>query len=80
MSSSEDYLAKAAEALAQLAEAKTEAERSRLRRSHGAYLRLAAAESCARTGVAREAASKAAIVNIVFMAVSNIGCVGRPPA
>ena len=36
MSSSEDYLAKAAEALAQLAEAKTEAERSRLRRSHGA--------------------------------------------
>ena len=50
MSSSEDYLAKAAEALAQLAEAKTEAERSRLRRSPGAYLRLAShgAEAAAR--------------------------------
>jgi hypothetical protein len=41
MSSSEDYLAKAAEALEQLAAATNEAERSRLRRSHGAYLKLA---------------------------------------
>jgi hypothetical protein len=36
----EDYQAKAAEALAQLAEAKTEAERTRLRRAHGVYLKL----------------------------------------
>ena len=41
MSTSEDYQAKAAEALAQLSEAKTEAERSRLRRAHGVYLKLA---------------------------------------
>lgn len=40
MSSSEDYQAKAAEALVQLAEAKTEAERTRLRRAHGAYMKL----------------------------------------
>ncbi len=40
MSSAEDYQAKAAEALVQFGEAKTEAERSRLRRAHGAYLRL----------------------------------------
>jgi hypothetical protein len=40
MSSAEDYQAKAAEALVQLAEAKTESERSRLKRAHGAYLRL----------------------------------------
>ena len=38
--STEDYSAKAADALAQLGEAKTEGERSRLRRAHGAYLRL----------------------------------------
>ena len=37
----EEYQAKAAEALAQLAEAKTEAERTRLKRAHGAYLKLA---------------------------------------
>ena len=41
MSTSEDYQAKAAEALVQLGEAKSEAERSRLRRAHGAYLKLA---------------------------------------
>jgi hypothetical protein len=48
--SSEDYLQKAADALTQLGEAKTEAERSRLRRAHGAYLRLAShgAEAAAR--------------------------------
>ena len=40
MSSAEDYQAKAAEALAQLAEAKNEAERSRLRRAHGVYMKL----------------------------------------
>jgi hypothetical protein len=50
MSSSEEYQAKAEEALAQLGEAKSEAERSRLRRSHGVYLKLAAhgGESAAR--------------------------------
>ncbi|MDQ3139245.1 MAG: hypothetical protein M3Q15_00770 [Pseudomonadota bacterium] len=41
MSTAEDYQAKAADALVQLGEAKTEAERSRLRRAHGAYLKLA---------------------------------------
>lgn len=40
MSTSDDYQAKAADALAQLAEAKTEAERSRLKRAHGVYLKL----------------------------------------
>ena len=37
----EEYLAKAADAEAQLAEAKTDAERTRLRRAHGVYLKLA---------------------------------------
>ena len=41
MPTAEEYLAKAEEAEAQLAEAKTEAERTRLRRAHGAYLKLA---------------------------------------
>ena len=41
MSTSEDYQAKAAETLLQLGEAKTEAERNRLRRAHGVYLKLA---------------------------------------
>ncbi len=41
MSSAEDYQAKAAETLVQLGEAKTEAERNRLRRAHGVYLKLA---------------------------------------
>ena len=37
----EEYLAKAADAEAQLADAKTDAERTRLKRAHGAYLKLA---------------------------------------
>jgi hypothetical protein len=41
MSTAEEYKAKADEALAQLADAKSEAERSRLRRAHGAYTKLA---------------------------------------
>src|SRR3546814_10513071 len=50
MSTSEDYKAKAAEALVQLAEAKTEAERTRIRRAHGVYLKLSnhGAEEAAR--------------------------------
>ncbi len=50
MSSAEDYRAKAAEALVQLGEAKSEAERNRLRRAHGVYLKLAShgAEAAAR--------------------------------
>jgi hypothetical protein len=42
MSTSEEYEGKAADALVQLGEAKTEAERNRLRRAHGVYLKLAA--------------------------------------
>lgn len=41
MSTAEDYQAKAAETLVQLAEATNEGERVRLRRAHGAYLKLA---------------------------------------
>lgn len=41
MSSSEEYQAKAAEALDQLALATSEPERLRLRRAHGVYLKLA---------------------------------------
>ena len=37
----EEYQAKADAALAQLAEAKTDAERLRLKRAHGAYVKLA---------------------------------------
>jgi hypothetical protein len=50
MSTAEDYQAKAEEALSQLGEARTEAERQRLRRAHGAYLKLAThgAEAAAR--------------------------------
>jgi hypothetical protein len=53
MSTAEDYEAKAAEALVQAGEAKTEAERMRLRRAHGAYLRLAShgAEAAARAAM-----------------------------
>ncbi len=40
MSTSEDYQAKAAETLVQLGEAKTEAERQRLKRAHGVYMKL----------------------------------------
>jgi hypothetical protein len=42
MDAADDYKAKAAQTLVQLAEAKTEAERVRLRRAHGVYLKLAA--------------------------------------
>ncbi|HEY0043656.1 MAG TPA: hypothetical protein VGB62_03815 [Allosphingosinicella sp.] len=50
MASSEDYQAKAAETLVELSQATSEAERQRLRRAHGAYLRLAThgAEAAAR--------------------------------
>jgi hypothetical protein len=50
MSSSEDYQAKAAEALVQLGEATSEAERQRLRRAHGVYMKLSThgAEAAAR--------------------------------
>jgi hypothetical protein len=41
MTSADDYLAKAAEALAQHSEAKTDAERTRLTRARGAYMKLA---------------------------------------
>ena len=41
MATPEEYQAKAAEALVQLGEAKGEAERTRLKRAHGAYLKLA---------------------------------------
>lgn len=48
--SPEDYQAKAAETLVQLGEAKNEAERMRLRRAHGVYLKLSThdAEAAAR--------------------------------
>jgi hypothetical protein len=53
MSTAEDYQAKAADALVQLGEAKNEAERTRLKRAHGVYLRLAThgAEAAARAAV-----------------------------
>lgn len=41
MATPEEYQAKAAETLVQLGEAKTESERTRLKRAHGAYLKLA---------------------------------------
>jgi hypothetical protein len=41
MSTAEEYQAKAAETLAQLDAATNESERVRLRRAHGAYLKLA---------------------------------------
>jgi hypothetical protein len=41
MSTSEDYQAKAEETLVQLAAATSDSERTRLRRAHGAYLKLA---------------------------------------
>ena len=53
MSTAEDYQAKAAETLVQLAEATSESERNRLKRAHGAYLRLAShgAEAAARAAI-----------------------------
>ena len=52
--STEDYAAKAAETLAQLAEAPSESERSRLKRAHGAYMRLSrhGAEAAERAAAA----------------------------
>ena len=41
MATPEEYQAKAAETLVQLGEATSEAERTRLKRAHGAYLKLA---------------------------------------
>ena len=53
MSTAEEYQAKAEEALVQLGEAGSEAERQRLRRAHGAYLKLAThgAEAAARAAM-----------------------------
>jgi hypothetical protein len=53
MSTAEDYEAKAAEALVLLGEAKSESERTRLRRARGVYLRLAShgAEAAARAAL-----------------------------
>jgi hypothetical protein len=53
MSTAEDYQAKAEETLVQLAAATSEAERTRLKRAHGAYLRLAShgAEAAARAAI-----------------------------
>lgn len=49
----EEYQAKAAEALVQLGEAKTEAERLRLKRAHGIYRKLSThgAEAAARAAM-----------------------------
>ena len=53
MSTAEEYQAKADEALTQLGAATNEAERQRLRRAHGAYLKLAShgAEAAARAAM-----------------------------
>lgn len=50
---SEDYLAKAADTLVQLEAATNEGERVRLRRAHGVYLRLSThgAEAAARAAM-----------------------------
>ena len=52
--STEDYAAKAADALVQLGEAKSEGERTRLRRAHGAYMKLSrhGAEAAERAAAA----------------------------
>ena len=52
----EDYRAKADEALAQLAVATSDAERTRLKRAHGCFLKLAThgAEAAARAQVRPE--------------------------
>jgi hypothetical protein len=54
--SAEDYQAKAAEALKQLAVATSDAERSRLKRAHGCFMKLAThgAEAAARAQVRPE--------------------------
>ena len=55
-SSPEDYTAKAAETLVAIGEAKTEAERTRLKRAHGVYLKLSThdAEAAARAAARPE--------------------------
>lgn len=55
MSTAEDYQAKAAETLAALGAATSEAERVRLRRAHGAYVKLSThgAEAAARAETRR---------------------------
>lgn len=55
-STAEDYRAKADEALAQLAVATSDAERTRLKRAHGCFLKLAThgAEAAARAQVRPE--------------------------
>jgi len=45
MTTPTEYLAKAEATLAELAEAKSDAERTRLRRAHGVYLRLSTHEA-----------------------------------
>ena len=49
----EEYQAKAAEALARLADARTDAERLQLKRAHGVYLKLAThgAEAAERAAI-----------------------------
>ena len=54
----EEYLAKAADAEVQLAGAKNEAERMRLRRAHGVYLKLATHGAEAAERAAMRAAPK----------------------
>ena len=60
MPTPQEYLDRAAAALVELADAKTESERTRLKRAHGAYLRLsthqAEAEARAAIGPARRIA------------------------
>ena len=53
MSTAEEYQAKADDALAKLGEAKSDAERLRLRRAHSAYTKLAShgAEAAARAAL-----------------------------
>jgi hypothetical protein len=52
----DEYRAKAEDALAQLADAKTEAERTRLKRAHGCFLKLAShdVEAAARSAIRPE--------------------------
>ena len=54
----EDYQAKAADALVQLAAATSESERHRLKRAHGVYLRLANHEAEAAERAAMKPAPK----------------------
>lgn len=52
MPTPEEYRARAKATLVELAEAKTEADRTRLKRAHGVYLRLSTHESEAATRAA----------------------------